>query len=204
MRIWDGSFGGGDFLNHDEYVIEVITKEDKLYQKEIEGCGFHIHAKMMRISNPDVSGIFSGQYEIIKYFSEGIGRRAVEKDTSMIHKMLSDIFDSRIGHLPTLEETRDRIKDGQFYVAENADGQIALILQRVVAPKSFYINQIYNGLRKNDIHAVLLNELKKYTDNGGKYVYAWVDEKNIASLKFHKKYGLQHDGIWDIVYINGT
>ena len=50
------------------------------------------------------------------------------------------------------------------------------------------------------IHAMMLNRLKKYSETGGRYIYAWIDEKNIASIKFHKKYGMEPDGIWDIIY----
>ena len=47
---------------------------------------------------------------------------------------------------------------------------------------------------------MMLNRLKKYSETGGRYIYAWIDEKNIASIKFHKKYGMEPDGIWDIIY----
>lgn len=49
-------------------------------------------------------------------------------------------------------------------------------------------------------HALTLNLLKKYCDNGGKYVYAWGDEGNIASLKYFEKYKLLEDGVYNSIY----
>ena len=50
---------------------------------------------------------------------------------------------------------------------------------------------------------MLQNRLKPYVEQGGKYVYAWIEKNNIASLKFHSKYGLAHDGMWNMVYYKG-
>lgn len=35
---------------------------------------------------------------------------------------------------------------------------------------------------------------------GGKYLYAWVEAFNVASVKFHEKYGMKHDGMWSMIY----
>ena len=67
-------------------------------------------------------------------------------------------------------------------------------------PKKFYINQIINKTGKEVIHAMLLSRLDQYRKSGGKYLYSWVEEANIASLKFHNKYGMEHDGMWNLVY----
>ena len=44
-------------------------------------------------------------------------------------------------------------------------------------------------------------KIYEYIESGGKYMYAWVEENNIASLKFHQKYGMRHDGMWDLIYM---
>ena len=67
-------------------------------------------------------------------------------------------------------------------------------------PKKFYINQVVNQGERKTIHAILLNRLEAYTNAGGKYLYAWVEDKNTASLKFHEKYGMKHDGMWSMIY----
>ena len=67
-------------------------------------------------------------------------------------------------------------------------------------PKKFYINQIVNKGKREIIHAILLNRLEEYIKAGGKYLYAWVEERNIASVKFHEKYGMKHDGMWSMSY----
>lgn len=54
------------------------------------------------------------------------------------------------------------------------------MLQAEVMTKKFYINQVANKSEKHVIHAILLDRLEKYAEKGGKYLYAWVEEKNIA------------------------
>ena len=187
--------------SEEEYIAEIITKDAMLYRKAFEACGFQKYAVMMRLSNPDILSVISDGMFLAKTFAHNIGRKAEEKDAEAVHRKLWEIFDCRISHLQTLEEIRKSIYSGQIYVAEDEKRKIAAILQRVVAPKSFYINQIYNSLEPHIIHSILLNELKKYTDSGGRYVYAWVEKSNVASQKFHAKYGLKHDGLLDMIYI---
>ena len=47
---------------------------------------------------------------------------------------------------------------------------------------------------------MLQKRLKDYVNQGGKYAYAWVEKNNIASVKFHEKYGMKFDGLWNMVY----
>ena len=96
------------------------------------------------------------------------------------------------------DELAEIIKEKKVII--HKDKQIDALLQIDVLPKKFYINQVINKADKCVIHAMLLSELSKYIQNGGQYIYSWVEENNIASMKFHQKYGMSHDGMWNIVY----
>lgn len=187
-----------------EYILDIITKEDTIYQEDIKQMGFCTFTKMMRMSNADISPVLENASILMNYYNPAIGKKAGVEDAAEINQKLWEIFDTRISHLLTIEELKECIKRGEVYIQKDDHADIAAILQRVAEPKRFYINQIYNGMSKEVIHAILLNELIKYHNNGGKYIYAWVEEGNIASRRFHEKYGMVHDGLWDIIYKRGA
>ena len=120
-----------------------------------------------------------------------------------INHLLWTIFDNRVSHLLSSSEITKAIKDKDVTIHRNASGDIDAVLQVKVQPKKFYINQIYNSTDRKVIHAMLQNRLRPYVEQGGKYIYAWVDKDNIASRKFHMKYGLTHDGMWNMVFFKG-
>ena len=156
-------------------------------------------AHMMRMSVRDISQSLD-ETMIVAYNNSGIGEFPDEKDAEEINNILWKLFDSRVSHLQYDDEITKSINKQEFTVHKNKVGKIDALIQAYVQPKKFYINQIYNASEKEVIHTMLRNRLKEYVDQGGKYVYAWVDRDNIASLKFHAKYGLKHDGMWNLVY----
>lgn len=191
-----------EFLdNNKEYVLEVLSKEASLYQDFLEQAGFRQYKRVMRMSNRDISSLLESDSLLLQYYNPTVGEKAKEKDVKQINQKLWDIFDTRVSHLLTDEEVKESVERGEIYLVKDSTGNIQALLQRVAEPKSFYINQIYNGGDKGLIHAVLLNELRKYYDQGGRYLYAWVEEDNMASRKFHEKFGLTHDGLWDVIYL---
>ena len=133
------------------------------------------------------------------YFDKSVGRLAEPGDAPLIYDLLWKIFDTDISHLPSIDAVNASIERKEFTLYKGDNGNISL-LQADIKPRSFYINQVYNGNEKRIIHAMLLNRLSEYCSQGGKYAFAWVDENNTASLKFHQKYKMKHDGLWDIVY----
>lgn len=191
-----------DFLDpSEEYVLDIVSKDCLLYYEDMMQMGFKQHKKVMRMSNQDITPVLAADSPLIEYYTPQAGELASISDTKKINSKLWEIFDTRVSHLLTDEELEESIRKGEIYIHKNGMGEVAAILQRVEEPRSFYINQIYNGGEKGIIHAILLHALKHYQDNGGRYVYAWVEEDNPASIRFHEKYGLKHDGLWDIIYI---
>lgn len=158
-------------------------------------------AHLKRYSNPDCRSVFDNGSEVIIYKGSVSVETALEEDASELNKLLWSTFNTEVSHLLFDDELRTVIRSGQISLHRNDEGIIDALLQADVLPKKFYINQIINkSCRKEVIHSILLDRLEGYVANGGKYLYSWIEETNNASLKFHEKYGMKHDGLWNTVY----
>lgn len=176
-----------------KYYLEFMTKEPE----EIVPVGTERVAAMMRLANSDCRSVLELDSPVLRYLDPTIGVPAVEQDIREINQILWNTFHTEISHLLTDTEMKTKIEQ---IIIHRKDQKIDAILQAEVLPKRFYINQIVNHGDRKNIHAMLLNCLKKYIDAGGKYLYAWVADNNIASQKFHAKYGMTHDGMWNMIY----
>lgn len=186
-------------LRYNSYVLEFMTRDSSENRKTYFQSGFVPLAALMRMSVRDCSIAFQNE-EINTYYDSTVGQFPKEEEASEINRVLWDIFDTRISHLCTDAEITAAIRGRELTIHKDEMGKIDAVLQAVVNPKKFYINQVYNGAEKRIIHAMFLNRLKEYCDAGGKYAYAWVAEDNIASIKFHSKYSFTPDGMWNMVY----
>lgn len=152
------------------------------------------------MSNPSCGTMLAG-LPVMAYYDDAVGYMADISETQEIKEKMWSVFDTRVSHLLEDDELMEAIKRKEICIYRNEAGKIEAFVQTVVQPRRFYINQIYNGTEKNVIHAMLLRRLREYTEGGGQYLYAWAEEKNIASLKFHGKYGMKPDGMWNMVYV---
>lgn len=216
-------------LDKQEYLMEFLTRDAKEHRELLEAQGFQRIGKLMRISNTDCRNVFDNPQisnlfkqnnfqdidkrnclrnfdfacdDISEYFDidADAGQIAVSGEEHEINQVLWSVFDTRISHLLSDKEMKEAIERREITIHRKKNGNIDAILQTVIQPQKFYINQIYNGGSREIIHVMLLSRLKKYCDLGGKYVYAWVEEQNTASIRFHQKYGMKHDGMWNMVY----
>ncbi len=175
------------------YYLEFMTRK----LNEYTPGGTRLIARMMRVSNLDCTTVLTSG-DILKYKDKTIGEKARLLDVKEINKIFWNIFSTEKSHLITDKELEKIISKGNITIHRSFG--IDAILQVEVQPKKFYINQIVNlGNRKN-IHAMLINRLEEYVSEGGKYIYAWVDSSNMASVKFHQKYGMHQDGLWSNIY----
>lgn len=157
-------------------------------------------ARMKRMSNSDCRDVFENS-PVLQYRNDSIVEYAKADDTQEINKILWETFHTEVSHLLYDEELESQINEQNVMVHKNPEtGAIDALLQTDVMPKKFYVNQVINRGEKHVIHAIMLKRLHDYIENGGKYAYAWVQEDNAASIKFHEKYGMSHDGMWDIIY----
>lgn len=176
------------------YFMEIMTKDPAgLTPKGMEKA-----AGLMRLANPDCRSVFD-QSPVLSYLDESIGEAAKPEDAGEINRLLWSVFHTELSHLLSDEELEQAIRAGQVTIHRGPEG-IDAVLQAEALPKKFYINQVINRADRSVIHAMLLNRLNVYTEQGGKYLYAWVEDSNIASQKFHAKYGMKHDGMWNMLY----
>ena len=183
-------------IDHGRYYLEFMTKNSREYIPR----GLSLTAAILRMANPDCRSVFEENSVVLQYKNAEIIDMAKESDTDEINKILWSTFHTEISHLLSDEELREKIREGQVSIHRDQTGRIDALLQADVMPKKFYINQVVNRTDKQVIHAILLNRLERYIAAGGKYLYAWVEDKNIASLKFHEKYKMRHDGMWSMIY----
>ena len=140
--------------------------------------------------------IVSKSDEYAKHELESSGFRCIGEMMRLAWKDISQVLQN---DSPDIDEVKRMISDEEI-VVHKENGRITALLQEKMQPKRYYINQIYNSSEKKTIHALLLNRLAAYVQGGGKYAYSWVEKNNIASQKFHNKFGFEHDGLWNIVY----
>lgn len=175
------------------YYLEYMTKDEKEFIPGLQSV-----ARMKRLANPDCRTVFE-ESGVLLYQDNAIGEMAKPEDAPEINRLLWSVFHTEVSHLLWDDELAASIRKGQITV--HRDGGIDAVLMADVMPRKFYINQIVNQGEKKIIHAMLLNRLARYIENGGKYLYAWVEEGNTASMKFHAKYGMKHDGMWDMIWL---
>ena len=181
-------------------VIEVVSKGNNDMKEYIENMGFEKYMTQARISCEDISAVFKSESSVIQYFDSTIGCMAKEIDCNQINELLWDVFDTKSSHLKSDEELLEQIRRKEFYIHKNHENQIDMLIQCIISPKSFYFNQVINNGEKKYFHAMILNVLKKYVNQGGRYVYAWVNVGNIASFKMFEKYTLVRDGVYNEIY----
>ena len=174
------------------YYFDYLTKAPEEYTPKAA-----LAARMLRLVNMDCRNTLCNG-EVARYRNDGLAESACRQDAQEINRILWSVFQTEISHLLTDDEMEDKIEAGQITV--HRSDRIDAILQVEVQPRRFYINQIVNLGEKGNIHALLLERLGRYIDQGGKYIYAWVEENNVASIKFHGKYGMKHDGMWNLVW----
>jgi hypothetical protein len=185
-----------DTIDYGRYYLEFMTKDPKKYVPRDS----LLTASMLRMANPDCRSVFAEDSIVLPYKNTERIDMAKESDADEINEILWTTFHTEISHLLSDEELIEKIREGQISIHRDQTGHIDALLQADVMPKKFYINQVVNRSDRHVIHAIVLNRLEQYITAGGKYLYAWVEEKNIASLKFHEKYGMRHDGMWSMIY----
>ena len=183
-------------MDNGKFFLEFMTKNPEQYTP----ANSVLRAKMMRLANVDCNSVFKADSKVIQFMGRASAHMAKESDAEEINKILWTTFHTEVSHLLSNDEVADKIREAQFTIHKNNHGQIDALLQADVMPKKFYINQVVNKTKKHVIHAILMQRLEEYVNHGGKYLYAWVEDNNVASLKFHEKYDMKHDGMYSMIY----
>lgn len=180
-----------------ESIAEIVTRDPEEHKALMGFCGFEFFTEQKRLSTPDCTEL---PEKVRQYFDASVGYFPKKSEAHEINMFLWDTFDTRVSHLLSDAEISEIIERRGITLHRNGDGNIDALLQVEIQPRKFYINQIINKGERKTVHAMLQTRIEEYTVGGGKYAYAWVDTENIASLRFHEKYGLKHDGLYNVVY----
>lgn len=175
--------------------VDVVTKDPEDLLCEMQNAGYILLARMRRLVNRDITEVMKG----MELSNDPMGGSAHVEDAETINRLLWEVFDTRVSHLMSDSELAEAIRKGEVFV-EKEQGKIVTVLQRTVERNQFYINQVINRSDSFRVHSLLKKELFRFYENGGRYLYAWVQDSNIASNKFHAKYGMIFDGLYDLVY----
>lgn len=181
----------------EDHTIEIISKNKSEFVSELKQAGYVRLACLKRVSVKDITPYVDRKI----YLSDrNICEYALEGDVAEITSFLDKNFDTRISHLSDINTLKNAIANRECYLVREKN-KIVSYVQIKKTTKSLYINQIINEGKKDRFHSLVSKIINSYTCDGGKYVYAWVDENNIASLKFFSKYGLEEDGLYTSIYL---
>ncbi len=174
---------------------DVITKDSEDLMCEMQNAGYTLLARMRRLVNRDITDMMKS----MEPSDDPMVGSAHIEDAEAINRLLWEVFDTRVSHLLSDSELFEAIKRGEVFAVKE-QGKIVTVLQRTIERNQFYINQVINRSDSFRVHSLLKKELFRFYENGGRYLYAWVQDSNIASNKFHAKYGMIFDGLYDLVY----
>ena len=183
-------------------LLDFITRDRHENKSLLEAAGFEVFAVMLRFANPDCRDVFDEGHVLHEFAGVNAGRMAEVHEAEEINAEMHRIFDTRVSHLLTDEEFAEAIKRREISIYRNPDtGKLEAVLHVFIQPQKFYISHVYNSAHKSIVHSLMHERLKEYWDSGGKYMYCWINEKNAPSIRFHQKYGMQHDGMYNLVYV---
>lgn len=162
-------------------------------------------SRFVRVSNPHLVdtlfGLNSSEYAVT-HVNFSLGRQANVQEAERISRLLFSTFDTRTSHIPPVEEICRQIEEGTVWVREE-DGELTSLLMYRIEGKKYYINQVINRAKPQVIHGIVMYTMyNAIQEHGISYSYAWIDEKNLRSLRFHARYDMVPDGLFDFSYIH--
>ena len=129
-------------------IIEITSKNPHLLENDLFHLGFYTIAKQQRISSNNAAFCFSKDSPAFSFMpmsdQELESCIATERDSKQIYTKLREVFDSTTGHLQNIDELKISIHNKQFFILKDSHNNITSLLQAIINPKSFYINQIFN------------------------------------------------------------
>ena len=171
------------------HAINVPTKKDIIeFEKVMEVTGFELLAKYNRYV-----------YNKVKK-KKGIPiTYANTNDFDSIKSILFNNFSPITGRLPDDKDLFKMIQEKQILVNRDSDkvsinGLIGYVLIKKKCYLSFWVDNKGGGLE------LLFSVFSILNENEIDYVYFWVNENNLNTIKIHKMLGAVPDGLNDYVF----
>lgn len=185
-----------------ECIIDYITNTDyKSVDEIMERSGFYRYAIYKRVVNTKL------EYSILDNMPsflvgkdiESSGKYANENDIFEIHEIMYKYFDEVCDHIIPISELR-RLAKNRNIVIEREGRKLVTFNVNEQFGRRLHMRYSYNSGSKDNMHSIYLNVFKKAIDNGATYTYSWINEKNLRSLNFHKRYNINFDGMLNLIY----
>ena len=184
-------------------MLDLLTRSEASVQPLALAAGCVPFARFVRVANPRLAEELGdvGSPTIIKCADLTLGRPARVQEAQQISDLLFSTFDTRTSHIPMVEEICRQVGEGTVWVEQQGGKLVSLLMYRIEG-KKYYINQVINRAQPQLIHSIVMRTMRNAIEEYGvNYCYAWVDEKNLRSLRFHARYGMEPDGLMDFSYI---
>lgn len=184
-------------------IVDIITKKENLdVSILLNKSGFEKYAIFKRASNPNICEFDEiNNAEYLENKLDNLGKYAELRDLKLIHSKLYKIFNPYTSHIMTVDELEYMIINKQVMVNITNNDLVSFLIFRIEGCK-FYINHVYNNGDRKIIDYIMKKSLTKYiNDFKINYLYSWIDEKNVRSIRFHERYGMKFDGLIDFIYI---
>ena len=121
------------------------------------------------------------------------------EDAEDIYRYIHDVFDELADHLETYEEVIEDIKNGYYHI-NRTDGSLNAIVKSIIEGKKVNMEYIANRGPSVLAHSLYLFALEEAVNKGVNVAYNWIRENNDRSLAFHRRFGIEQDGVRNYVF----
>lgn len=179
------------------YIIDCLGKEAFLenLKSVFESNGINLYTKMNRWRANKL-------HNLLKLKQTDNMMSANVDDINEINKLLNEVFDPYVSHLPSEEKLKNLIENNLVFCIKENNKIIAVFCLELLGKESIYFYQ--DAVRKDyqgtGIGVLLLHySLQHYKEM--KNFTGWIEYTNQVSEKMHSFLGMKKDGLMDYVFI---
>lgn len=131
------------------------------------------------------------------YYDETVGEYATEEDAEEVVKLIEDVFDKEMDHIPTVAEVREYAKKN-WVLIYRVLGKIRALYIYQIQGKKFYSNISYNSLPAIVLYCLEKRAHMEVVNNYDVIMkYSWINTKNQKSLRRNI---LEFDDVYTYIY----
>lgn len=183
-------------------VIDYISRDPKEIDFIIYQTGFDTYTTMQRYKLTNLEENFGRGLPVDFFYnySPDLVTEAMPGDECEIYYLLLDTFDKNISHLPSVQEILQYIKNKEVYVYRS-NNEIVMLWMFSRNAKKVYSYQVINKGESVAVWSAWYKGVLTFFNEGILALETWIEVKNLASIRFHTKMGLDFDGVFDRIYI---
>lgn len=179
------------------YIIDCLGKEAFLenLKSAFENNGINLYTKMNRWRANKL-------HNLLKLKQNDSMMPAKLEYVSEIKKLLDEVFDPYVSHLPSEAKLKKLIENNLVFCIKEEKKIIAVFCFELLGKESIYFYQdaVHKDYQGTGIGVLLLHySLQNYKDK--KNFTGWIEYTNKVSEKMHSFLGMKKDGLMDYVFI---